>query len=205
MNEATQNQTVSESADRSVDEPQDDSLELDFVVVRYPDPVLRRVAAPVTEFDARLRRIAEAMFARMIHSKGVGLAAPQVGISQRILVLNPRGERGEDDLVLVNPEILARHGEDGWYEEGCLSFPSIYADVKRPTLCRVRFQDLEGREHEREFDDFTSRIIQHEYDHLEGVLLVDRMSPADRQRHKGALQDLVDSWKKQSASSSRGR
>ncbi len=178
-------------------------LELDFVVVRYPDPVLRRVAEPVRDFDAELRRVVEAMFARMVRSKGVGLAAPQVGISQRILVLNPQGERGPDDLVLINPEILGRTGDDELYEEGCLSFPSIYAEVKRPELCRVRYQDLDGVTHERDFEDFTSRIIQHEYDHLEGVLLVDRMSPADRQRHKGALQELIDAWKRGSSSNRR--
>lgn len=183
----------------SVDVP----LELDFVVVRYPDPVLRRVAEPVTEFDADLRRIVEAMFDRMIKSKGVGLAAPQVGISKRILVLNPTGERGAEDLVLINPELLARTGKDDLYEEGCLSFPSIYAEVKRPDLCTVRYQDADGATHERQFDGFTSRIIQHEHDHLEGVLLVDRMSPADRQRHKGALQELVDAWKRSAPAGAR--
>src|SRR5262245_25859659 len=100
-------------------------LELDFVVVRYPEPVLRRVAEPVTRFDAELQRVVEAMFARMIASKGVGLAAPQVGISQRILVLNPDGERNANDLALVNPELLERTGDETWYEEGCLSFPGI--------------------------------------------------------------------------------
>lgn len=171
-------------------------LDLDFVVVRYPDPVLRRVAQPVTEFGPELKRTAEAMLQRMIASKGVGLAAPQVGLSTRILVLNPNGERGPDDLVLVNPTILAKAGEDTWYEEGCLSFPGIYAEVKRPDRCTIRWQDLEGNPLEREFDDFASRIIQHEFDHLEGVLLVDRMSPADRLRHRTALQDLVEAWQK---------
>lgn len=179
-------------------------LDLDFVVVRYPDPVLRRVAAPVTEFDAGLRRIVEAMFTRMVASKGVGLAAPQVGISKRILVLNPQGERGADDLALVNPTLLGRAGEETWYDEGCLSFPSIYAEVKRPDRCTVRYQDQDGAWHEGEFEGFTSRIIQHEYDHLEGVLLVDRMSPADRQRHKAALHELVERWKR-SVPAERGR
>ena len=179
-------------------------LDLDFVVVRYPDPVLRRVAEPVASFDANLAAIVEAMLTRMIASKGVGLAAPQVGISRRILVLNPNGERGPDDLALINPAIVTRAGDETYYDEGCLSFPSIYAEVKRPDRCTVSFQDIEGRRHEREFDGFTSRIIQHEYDHLEGVLLVDRMSPADRQRHKSALQDLVDAWKR-SAQSARTR
>jgi peptide deformylase len=181
----------------------DTPLDLDFVVVRYPDPILRRVAEPVAEFDAGLTRVVEAMFARMIASKGVGLAAPQVGISKRILVLNPTGERGPEDLALINPSILARAGDEDWYDEGCLSFPSIYAEVKRPERCRVSYQTLEGTSQEREFDGFTSRIIQHEYDHLEGVLLVDRMSPADRQRHKSALQELVDGWKRRAPAAQR--
>ena len=180
-------------------------LELDFVVVRYPDPVLRKVAEPVTSFDAGLERVVEAMFQRMVASKGVGLAAPQVGISKRILVLNPDGERGPGDLALVNPTILARAGDETFYDEGCLSFPGIYAEVKRPDRCTVAYQDLEGRAHQREFDGFTSRIVQHEYDHLEGVLLVDRMSPADRQRHKSSLQDLVERWKRAAPAPARTR
>jgi peptide deformylase len=180
-------------------------LELDFVVVPYPDPVLRRVAAPVVEFGPELERVVEAMLERMVRSKGVGLAAPQVGISQRILVLNPEGERGPGDLALVNPEIVARSGPDTLHEEGCLSFPGIYAEVRRPERCTLRWQDPRGERHEQEFTDFTSRIIQHEHDHLEGVLLVDRMSPADRQRHKAALQELVERWKRGAPSPARAR
>ncbi len=168
--------------------------DLDFVVVHYPDPVLRRVAEPVQEFGPALAETVQAMFQRMQKSSGVGLAAPQVGISQRILVLNPSGEP-QDDLALVNPTILARSGPETWYDEGCLSFPGIYAEIKRPDRCTVRAQDLEGRAFEKEYDGFVSRIIQHEFDHLEGVLLVDRMSPADKQRHRAALQELVDRWK----------
>jgi peptide deformylase len=180
-------------------------LQLDFVVVRYPDPVLRRVAEPVTDFGEDLHRTVEAMFQRMVASKGVGLAAPQVGISRRILVLNPTGERGPEDLVLVNPAIVARTGAETLYDEGCLSFPGIYAEVKRPDRCTVRAQGLDGATFEREFDGFVSRIIQHEYDHLEGVLLVDRMSPADKLRHRAALQELVEAWQRGPRSAARAR
>lgn len=169
--------------------------DLDFVVIPYPDPVLRRVAEPVTVFDAELRRIVAAMLRRMALSKGVGLAAPQVGLSRRILVANPTSEP-EGEIVLVNPAIVARSGPDTFHEEGCLSFPGIYAEVRRPERCVVRAQGLDGQPFEREIEGFLGRIVQHEYDHLEGVLLVDRMSPADKQRHRAALQELVERWQR---------
>ena len=157
--------------------------DLVFDLTLYPDPVLRRVAEPVEVFDAELERIVRAMFACMYTSKGVGLAAPQVGLRRRILVLNPTGSP-EDELALVNPTIVERSGTPTTYEEGCLSFPGIYAEVVRPERCRVRAADLSGRVVEHDLTGFPSRIAQHEYDHLEGVLLVDRMSPADRLRRR---------------------
>jgi peptide deformylase len=165
---------------------------LEFEVVLYPDPILRKVSEPVSSFDEDLQAVIAAMFARMRKSKGVGLAAPQVGLRQRILVLNPAGEGGEekDDLVLVNPTIVARAGERVVFDEGCLSFPGIYAEVTRPDRCTVRAVDVAGQPIDREYAGFTSRVIQHEYDHLEGVLLVDRMSPAEKLKHKAALDEL---------------
>jgi peptide deformylase len=170
---------------------------LEFQLTLYPDPGLRRVAAPVTAFDARLEATVKAMLELMYRSKGVGLAAPQAGIDQRILVLNSAGEAAQKDteFVLVNARILEHSGPTTLYEEGCLSFPQIYAEVKRPERCKVAFQDLAGRALEREFEGFPSRIVQHEYDHLEGVLLVDRMSMADKTRHKAALAELVERYK----------
>lgn len=168
---------------------------LQFEITLYPQPVLRKVAEAVEAFDEELGATVEAMYERMVASNGVGLAAPQVGIKQRILVLNPAGERGEGDLTLINPEILELSGPKAFHEEGCLSFPGIYADVERPEKCKVRAQDVKGETFEMDFDGFLSRIIQHEYDHLEGVLLVDRMSPADKVRHKAALKELVDDFK----------
>jgi len=175
---------------------------LDFRLTLYPDPVLRKVAAPVPAFDDELRARVAAMFELMYRSNGVGLAAPQVGLNQRILVLNPSGERAQADqeLALVNVTILERSGAPTSYEEGCLSFPEIYAEVKRPDRCKVKAFSPDGSPIEREFDGFTSRVIQHEYDHLEGVLLVDRMSLADKQRHKVALEKLVERYKRARAS-----
>ncbi|QDU69620.1 peptide deformylase [Engelhardtia mirabilis] len=168
--------------------------ELEFDLTLYPEPVLRKRAEAVTDFDAGLKAIVEAMFRCMATAGGVGLAAPQVGLKRRILVANATGEPG-DDLILVNPTILERTGSTTVYEEGCLSFPGIYAEVERPDRCKVRAQDLEGNEFEAEFEGFPSRIVQHEYDHLEGVLLVDRMSPADKTRHRAALEELVCEFK----------
>ena len=141
-------------------------------------------------FDDELANVATGMLARMHASNGVGLAAPQVGLRRRLLVMNPSGEEG-DDHVLVNPELLERAGDEAMYEEGCLSFPGVYAEIRRSDRCKVRFFSVEGVEQEEEFSGFPSRVVQHEFDHLEGVLLVDRMSPADKVRNKHVLQDLV--------------
>jgi len=175
---------------------------LEFRLSIYPDPVLRKVATPVAAFDPSLRETVRAMFDLMYRSNGVGLAAPQVGLDSRILVLNPSGDasKKDEELALVNARILDRSGTPTLFEEGCLSFPQIYAEVKRPERCKVSAFTPDGAPLEREFDGFTSRIIQHEYDHLEGVLLVDRMSPADKLRHKAALQDLVETYKRARAS-----
>ena len=173
-------------------------MELHFDLTLYPDPLLRRPALAVETFDEELRAIVAGMFERMYASKGVGLAAPQVGLKKRILVLNATGAP-EDEIVLVNPRILERSGTPTKFEEGCLSFPGIYAEVERPEACRVAAQQLDGSPFEGAYSGFPSRIIQHEYDHLEGVLLVDRMSPADRHRNKAALEELVAKFKKRAA------
>jgi peptide deformylase len=167
---------------------------LEFTVTLYPAPVLRKVAEPVAAFDDELKRIVAAMFERMTASQGVGLAAPQVGLRRRILVLNPTGEPA-DALTLVNPTIVDRSGPATSFDEGCLSFPGIYAEVQRPDRCTVEAFDAEGKPLRAEYSGFVSRIVQHEYDHLEGVLLVDRMSPADKLRNKAALDELVDRYK----------
>ncbi|MCC7011282.1 MAG: peptide deformylase [Planctomycetes bacterium] len=177
------------------------SAPLDFRLTLYPDPLLRKVSSPVVAFDADLVATVRAMFELMYRSRGVGLAAPQAGLDLRILVANPAGEpeKSYEELVLINATILDRSGPVTLYEEGCLSFPQIYAEVKRPERCKVAYQDLSGQRIEREFEGFASRVVQHEYDHLEGVLLVDRMSPADKLRHKLALAELVETYKRNRA------
>ena len=178
--------------------------ELHFDLTLFPDPLLRWPALPVAAFDEELRAIVAGMFERMYASKGVGLAAPQVGLKKRLLVLSPSGEK-QDELVLVNPRILERSGAATLFEEGCLSFPGIYAEVERPESCRVQAFRVDGTAFEQDFGGFTSRIIQHEYDHLEGVLLVDRMSPADRLRNKAALEELITKYKRRASAASSSR
>jgi peptide deformylase len=178
--------------------------ELHFDLAVYPEPILRRPALPVEAFDAELKSVVTAMFERMHASKGVGLAAPQVGLKKRILVLCPSDEP-EDELVLINPRILERSGPSTLAEEGCLSFPGIFAEVERPELCRVEAFTLDGKRLEESYSGFTSRVIQHEYDHLEGVLLVDRMTPADKLRNKAALGELVAKFKKRRAAAAATR
>jgi peptide deformylase len=158
----------------------------------YPDPELLKKAALVTTFDRELAERVDEMFTVMYEERGVGLAAPQVGWSARVLVLNPSGNRKEDEqaLALVNPRILKRWGRSR-AEEGCLSFPEIFVEVDRPAGVRVAWQDVQGAEHERDFNEFPARIIQHEMDHLDGVLLVHRMSPVDKIRYRRELDELV--------------
>jgi len=146
----------------------------------YPDPVLKKVAAPVTEFDESLRQLANDMAETMYAAPGVGLAAPQVGISKRLTVIDCSA-RDEDAqlLVLVNPEIIDQEGE-ACEEEGCLSVPEYYAKVNRSAKVKVRFQDLDEQSHIIEAQGLTAIACQHEIDHLDGILFVDHLSPLKR-------------------------
>ena len=157
----------------------------------YPDPVLLRPSPEVEDFDDELREKIAQMWDVMYEEKGVGLAAPQVGWGARVLVLNPTGDRGEEDgaLVVINPKIVKKWGKSK-EQEGCLSFPDIFVDVQRPAGVRLQWKDEHGQQHEEDLNDFTARIVQHEMDHLEGVLLVHRMSPVDRIRYRRELEEL---------------
>lgn len=160
-------------------------------VVRYPGPVLRRGGKKVETFDATLTQIAGDMLETMYAQRGVGLAAPQVGLELELLVLNPTGDREDrsEEMALVNPEILERKGRE-FGDEGCLSFPGLYAEVERALRIKVRYQDLDGVVQERVFTDFLARIVQHEVDHLRGVLFVDRLSAVEKLRIKHDLADF---------------
>jgi peptide deformylase len=160
-------------------------------VVVYPDPVLRRGGKTVTAFDQELRELASRMFEAMYAEGGVGLAAPQVAIEKKLLVLNPKGEASDrsGELALVNPRITRKKGR-AFGEEGCLSFPGIYAEVERFVDITIAFQDLDGKEQTLQASDWLARIVQHELDHLDGVLFTDRLTPADKLRVRSKLEDL---------------
>lgn len=150
------------------------------------DPVLKQRAAPVTEVDDRLRRLTEDMLATMYEAPGLGLAAPQVGVQKRLFVY----DLGEGPRVLVNPEIVESRGE--WaYEEGCLSVPGLTWEIVRPKEVHLRGRDLDGDEVELEADELEARLFQHELDHLDGVLLIERLDDEQRREAKRAVRDLM--------------
>jgi peptide deformylase len=160
-------------------------------IVTYPGPALRRGGKPVQNFDADLAATARAMLETMYEARGVGLAAPQVGLDLALLVLNPTGERSDaaEEMVLCNPEIVGRKGNE-YGEEGCLSFPGLYAEVERAKKITVVYRDLQGQQQELRCDDFLGRIIQHEIDHLNGVLFVDRLSSVEKLRVRPRLLEM---------------
>ena len=153
----------------------------------YGDPVLRKKAVEVTEFDDELRALVADMRETMIAYHGIGLAANQVGVLQRVLVVDvPLDDDRRAQLTLVNPVVVQRSGSEAG-EEGCLSIPGIYDDVTRSVRVKVKAQDEFGRALELEPEGYLARAIQHEVDHLDGVLFVDRLSPLKRQFLRGAL------------------
>ena len=157
----------------------------------YGDPVLRQKSGEVTAFDDELRKLAEDMHETMHVYRGVGLAANQVGVAQRVIVVDVPIE--DDDraiYTLVNPEVLSRSGSESG-EEGCLSMPGIYEDVIRSLKVRVRAHDEHGRPFELDAEGYLARALQHEIDHIDGVLFVDRLSPLKRQFLRRTLDGLA--------------
>ncbi len=151
------------------------------------DPVLRERAAEVTDIDGRLARLCEDMFATMYAAPGVGLAAPQVGVGKRFFVYD-LGEGGGPE-VLINPVIEESEGEWEYYE-GCLSIPGLHFDIVRPRVVHVTGVDLDGNEVSLEAEDFLARVIQHELDHLDGVLMVERLDEDQRRAARRAVRKL---------------
>lgn len=146
----------------------------------YPDPVLKLKASPWTDFTPKGQKFFEDMIETMHIEDGVGLAAPQVGISKKVLIACPKSKRGEE-YVIVNPEIIESSGTEIG-SEGCLSFPGVTADVIRAKVIKLRYQDRHGKHHEDILKDFFARVIQHEMDHLDGILLIDRINFNQRQK-----------------------
>ena len=158
----------------------------------YDDPVLRRKAKPVRQVDDDLRKLAADMMETMHLDHGIGLAANQVGSLQRIIVVDVSGMEETPEvppLVMLNPEVLREEGS--WImEEGCLSIPDIREEVERPELIRVRFKDLDSKDHEIEAAGILSRVILHEIDHLNGVLFIDRLGAVKRKLLRGRLNKI---------------
>jgi peptide deformylase len=151
-------------------------------IIKLPDPILREKSLPVETIDADVRAFLNSMLETMYAAPGIGLAAVQVGVLRRMLVMDI--VRGEDEprtpMMLINPEIVSAGGEPRLHEEGCLSIPQMYAEVERPGLVRVRYVDIEGNQREEDFRDLLATVVQHEIDHLNGVLFIDYLSRLKR-------------------------
>jgi len=151
-----------------------------LTIVKYPEPVLQQPGEPVAEFNGDLRKLVADMFETMYASQGIGLAAPQVGISKRVTVIDlSQGKDPEQKLVLVNPEVIFSEGRQ-YEEEGCLSFPEIREKVVRAAKVRIRAQDERGKWFEMDGEELLARAFQHEIDHLDGILFIFRMSALKR-------------------------
>jgi peptide deformylase len=160
-------------------------------IVPHPHPALRWKSKEITKIDAELCDLIEQMFELMYSAKGVGLAANQVALPYRLFVINPTGKREEKDqeFVFINPQITRRNGSDD-DEEGCLSLPEIYGPVTRATRIVVDAFDLNGEQFEMELEDFPARVVQHEYDHIEGIMFTDRVASVAMAKLQPLVTDL---------------
>lgn len=160
-------------------------------IINFPHPTLRRVAKPIRRVDANLRAIVREMFDRMYESKGIGLAANQVDIPLRLFVVNLEAQPGQgEELVFINPVISKPKGS-AESEEGCLSLPGIYGQVVRPKQVTINAYNLEGQEITRDLTGLLARCVQHELDHLDGVLFIDRMTASGKADLADELDELM--------------
>jgi len=161
-------------------------------ILLHPDPRLKKVCDPVPEVGASVRALMKDMLQTMYDAPGIGLAAPQIGVLSRVIVMDcAKGEEEEPDpICLANPEIAWSSEETGEHEEGCLSIPDHFGMVTRPSSVRVRFLNREGVEEEREFEGIRAVCVQHEIDHLNGKLFIDYLSPVRRQMITSKMKKL---------------
>ena len=167
-------------------------------IVQYPHPSLRHKAKDLTAIDDTLRHYAREMLDLMYEHKGLGLAAPQVALPYRLLVMNFAGdpEKKDQECVAINPVIIERKGGMIEASEGCLSFPSLYQNVRRHKTVVVRAYDLDGKLYEMTASELPARIWQHEVDHLDGVLYIDKMGIVGKMSARGALKEFEDIYQK---------
>ena len=161
-------------------------------ILIHPDPRLKTVADPVAAVDDGVRRLADDMLQTMYEAPGIGLAAPQVGVLTRMLVMDCVKEEDAPPrpMVLINPEVTWSSETKNVYEEGCLSIPDQYAEVERPAEVKVRWMTLDGKEEEEQFDGLWATCVQHEIDHLNGKLFIDYLKPLKRQMITRKMQKL---------------
>ena len=166
-------------------------------IIAYGDPVLRKVCEDVQEVDSSVKELISNMWETMYNARGIGLAAPQVGESIRIFLVDTtqieedlEGEKGIKK-VFINAEILERDGEEWAYNEGCLSIPQVREDVEREEKILIRYLDESFNEHEEEYSGIAARVIQHEYDHIEGILFTDHLLPRRKTMIKSKLEAIT--------------
>lgn len=161
-------------------------------ILIHPDPRLKKVCAPVADLSDELRRLADDMLETMYAAPGIGLAAPQVGVLDRLIVLDCEKDETAPPkpMVMFNPEVIAASDETNTYEEGCLSIPDQYAEVTRPAEVTVRWLDRDGALREQDFDRLWATCVQHEIDHLDGKLFIDYLKPLKRQLITRKMQKL---------------
>ncbi|WP_171102752.1 peptide deformylase [Ruegeria sp. HKCCD7255] len=161
-------------------------------ILIHPDPRLKKVCAPVADITDELRSLAADMLETMYDAPGIGLAAPQIGVLDRLIVVDCVKEEGESPrpLIMFNPEIIASSDETNVYEEGCLSIPEQYAEVTRPKVVDVTWLDRDGNEQQETFDGLWATCVQHEIDHLNGKLFIDYLKPLKRQMITRKMQKL---------------
>jgi peptide deformylase len=165
-------------------------------IVAYGDPVLRKKAVEIDKNYPDLAKLIDDMWETMEKSKGVGLAAPQINRSIRLFVIDSTKMYDEEDAgkgvreVFINAEMIKETGDEWKYEEGCLSIPNIREDVHRKPTIKIKYLDVNFKQHEKEFDDMNARVIQHEYDHIEGKLFIDHIKPLRRSLLKGKLEKI---------------
>ncbi|WP_428389762.1 peptide deformylase [Mucisphaera sp.] len=162
-----------------------------LAIIHHPNPVLRQKARPIPEITDEVRAVAQRMLDIMHEAPGVGLAAPQVGLSWRLFVANPTGEP-EDDSIYINPRFIELGREQEAADEGCLSLPDITCAVRRPITATIEAQNEQGETITLTAEGFPARVWQHEYDHLEGTMIIDKMTPTDRIANRKALKALED-------------
>ncbi|XP_039684221.1 peptide deformylase 1B, chloroplastic isoform X2 [Medicago truncatula] len=166
-------------------------FEAPLKIAKYPDPKLRKKNKRIGTFDDNLKKLVDEMFDVMYETDGIGLSAPQVGINVQLMVFNPVGERGEgEEIVLVNPRVGKRSLNRTIYNEGCLSFPGIRGDVKRPEYVKIDALDVKGKRFSVSLSGLPARIFQHEFDHLQGILFFERMADEVFDSIRGQLQAL---------------